>query len=92
MTDSKSQPPLRNSNTISSSSLDPPPRYSEDIERGVTETSPLYPGRLPFFSFLTRSFHYFVLQQIPLRTQFQGKVQSESRIAPYWAQQSPNAR
>ncbi|SJL11982.1 uncharacterized protein ARMOST_15396 [Armillaria ostoyae] len=44
MTDSKSQPPPRNSNTISSSSrLAPPPPYSEDIERGVNEISPLYP-------------------------------------------------
>ncbi|SJL15966.1 uncharacterized protein ARMOST_19478 [Armillaria ostoyae] len=34
----------RNSNTISSSSLAPPPPYSEDIERGVNETSPLYPA------------------------------------------------
>ncbi|KAK0432187.1 hypothetical protein EV421DRAFT_2040824 [Armillaria borealis] len=46
MTDSKSQPPPRNSNTISSSSrLAPPPPYSEDIERGVNETSPLYPRK-----------------------------------------------
>ncbi|SJL13356.1 uncharacterized protein ARMOST_16798 [Armillaria ostoyae] len=44
MTEGKSQPPPRNSNTISSSSrLAPPPPYSEDIERGVNETSPLYP-------------------------------------------------
>ncbi len=50
MTDSKSQSPPRNSNTVSSSShLAPPPPYSEDIERGVNEASPLYPGRLLFF-------------------------------------------
>ncbi|KAK0216699.1 hypothetical protein EDD85DRAFT_869944 [Armillaria nabsnona] len=43
MTHSKPQPPPRNLNTISSSSrLGPPPPYSEDIERGVNETSPLY--------------------------------------------------
>ncbi|KAK0505615.1 hypothetical protein EDD18DRAFT_340809 [Armillaria luteobubalina] len=43
MTHSKSRPAPRNSNTISSSSsLGPLPPYSEDIERGVSETSPLY--------------------------------------------------
>ncbi|KAK0438482.1 hypothetical protein EV421DRAFT_2021320 [Armillaria borealis] len=44
MTDSKPQLPPRSSNAISSGShLAPPPPYSEDIERGVNETSPLYP-------------------------------------------------
>ncbi|KAK0429908.1 hypothetical protein EV421DRAFT_402093 [Armillaria borealis] len=85
MTDGKSQPPPRNSNTISSSSrLAPPPPYSEDIERGVNETSPLYPSRLPFFHFFAHSFHNPVLQQILLSTQFQGNLRSESMIEIFY--------
>ncbi|KAK0430270.1 hypothetical protein EV421DRAFT_1744267 [Armillaria borealis] len=45
LTHSKSLPPPGSSNAISSGShLAPPPPYSEVIERGVNETSPLYPG------------------------------------------------
>ncbi|PBK61551.1 hypothetical protein ARMSODRAFT_663023 [Armillaria solidipes] len=52
MTHSKSLPPPRSSNTISSSShFTPPPPYSEDIERGVTETSPLYPASPVSYTF-----------------------------------------